>query len=50
MSLLASESPTRPATNWTVVPATPRLINGQVQLQDPAPAGPARFYRTAEKP
>lgn len=50
MSLLASESPTRAVTNWTVVPATPRLINGQVQLQDPAPAGPLRFYRTAEKP
>lgn len=49
ISLFSTDDPTLPSAQWQAVPATPRLVDGVVVLEDTPPAGAARrFYRTRE--
>lgn len=50
ISLLATEDPSQPIALWRSIVTPPRLVDGNVQLDDPAATVPFRTYRTAEKP
>jgi hypothetical protein len=50
ISLLATEDASQPIALWRSITTPPRLVEGNVQLDDPAATVPFRIYRTAEKP